>query len=142
MKSDAPLSVAVDTDGDTRLRGWRDLLDERINKVAALARSGWLPDVNLTVRFTDNVSPDLAGCGRAAWQTKPSCMYADEHSGVVHAKIIHSRSYEFVSDNHFSAIIRRHSAAALHGEQHFRTAEITPTCVHHQSSHCDLLVTG
>lgn len=47
MKAHGPLSLAVDIDGATHLRGWRDLLDERMNDVAALACSGWLPDVDL-----------------------------------------------------------------------------------------------
>jgi hypothetical protein len=41
MKADGALSIAVDTNDATHLRGWRDLLDERMNDVAALA-SQWL----------------------------------------------------------------------------------------------------
>jgi hypothetical protein len=48
MKADGPLSFAVNIDGATHLRGWRDLLDERMNDVAALAGSGRLPDVELS----------------------------------------------------------------------------------------------
>jgi len=47
IKAEGPLSLAVDMDGATHLRGWRDLLDERMHNIATLARSGRLPDVDL-----------------------------------------------------------------------------------------------
>jgi TnpA family transposase len=48
IKAEGPLSLAVDMDGATHLRGWRDLLDERMHNIATLARSGRLPDVDLS----------------------------------------------------------------------------------------------
>ena len=47
IKAAGPLSLAVDMDGASHLSGWRDLLRERMHDVAALARSGMLPDVDL-----------------------------------------------------------------------------------------------
>jgi Tn3 transposase DDE domain len=47
MKADGPLSLAVDIDGLAYLQGQRNLLEERMRDVAALARIGRLPDVDL-----------------------------------------------------------------------------------------------
>jgi hypothetical protein len=46
IKADGPLSL--DMDEATHLRCWRDLLGEQMYNVAALARSGMLPDVDLS----------------------------------------------------------------------------------------------
>ena len=37
IKAAGPLSLAVEMDGASHLRGWRDLLGERMHDVAALA---------------------------------------------------------------------------------------------------------
>jgi hypothetical protein len=56
IKAAGPLSLAVDMDGASHLSGWRDLLRERMHDVAALARSGMLPDVDLRDGTPENLT--------------------------------------------------------------------------------------
>jgi TnpA family transposase len=48
IKAEGPLSLGVEMDGAAHLQGRRDLLDQRMRDVAALACRGSLPDVELS----------------------------------------------------------------------------------------------